>query len=72
MFFIKSLLVPGVCDGCFNKTSGARNPGVPARGAVCCGLVKHNVHTLGFPKQLHLLSAFFFVAFELNWKFKLF
>lgn len=44
-------LIPEVCDGCFSKTSGGRNPGVPARGAVCDGFVKHNMHTLGFPKQ---------------------
>lgn len=51
------LKIPGVWYGCFNRTSGARKPGVPARGASCCGFDKHVKQTLGFPKQQHLLST---------------
>lgn len=43
--------IAGVCEGCFSKTSGARNPGVPALGAVCSGLKVHNEQTFGLAKQ---------------------
>lgn len=46
--------IPGVCNGYFNSTSGALNPGVPARGAAWVGLIKHKEQILGFPKHKHV------------------
>lgn len=48
---------PEVCEGYFRSTSGALNPGVPARGAVGAVLARHIEHTLGFPKQTQWRSS---------------
>ena len=39
--------------GCFRRTSGGRNPGVPALGACIWGREWHPEQTLGFPVQEH-------------------
>jgi len=43
----------------FNKTSGARNPGVPARGAFISGLLIQILHTFNFPTQSHVMRGTF-------------
>lgn len=48
---LAQISIAGVCEGYFNKTSGARKPGVPALGAVCSGLDIHNEQTFALPKQ---------------------
>lgn len=54
---INFLLLPVFWYLYFKRTSGARKPGVPARGAFISGLLTQTLHTFNLPTQSHVIRG---------------